>query len=41
MKSCYILFEITDTKDEARRREREIEGSARFLYVGNVKLRDR
>lgn len=40
-KSCYIRFEITDTKDEARRRERELESSASFLYVGSVRLRER
>jgi len=41
VKNCYILFQVTETKDEARRLERELEDLGVYLYVGRVVSRDR
>lgn len=39
LNECYIEFEYTETKKEARKLERELESKQEFRYQGLVKIR--
>jgi hypothetical protein len=41
MKDCYILFEITATREEAWLQEQTLEDPALYRYVGRVVIHDR